>query len=302
MRHVLTLVSQPLTSDHLVAARDALRGAGVRVGDVDPLADGHAVDLHCEIPGGVADFAVALAAVDAALAGTPVDRAVQERGDRRKKLLLADMESTVIRNEMLDELADVIGCGERVAEITIQAMRGELDFRAALEERLALLAGQPESRVEEVRSRIVVDPGAAALVATMKAHGARAALVSGGFTCFADPIAAELGFDEVHANVLGIEDGVITGRVVEPVLDRDSKLTSLRSLCAELGIAAFEVAAVGDGANDLPMLKAAGLGVAFHGKPKVAAAAGFRVDHGDLSTLLYYQGFRAHELRGALID
>jgi phosphoserine phosphatase len=231
-----------------------------------------------------------------ALANVPVDLAVQAAAGRRKSLLVADMESTIIRNEMLDELADFVGVRPRVEEITRRAMNGELDFHQALTERVALLAGLSQDVLTDSFEKIRFNPGARTLVATCRAHGMYTALVSGGFTIFADWVRQRVGFDEARANVLEIEAGKLTGRAVEPILDRDAKVRALDELCRRLGLDADDAVTVGDGANDLPMLQAAGLGTAYHGKPAVAAAAPFRIDHGDLTTLLFYMGFHADQL------
>jgi phosphoserine phosphatase len=208
------------------------------------------------------------------------------------------MESTIIENEMLDELADFLGIREEVAEITRKAMNDELDFVAALEARVALLKGQPATLLDEAAQRIRVMPGAAALVATMRAHGARAALVSGGFRFFTGPVRARLGFDLDVANDLVVEAGALAGTVLKPIVTRDTKLAMLTRLAAENRLPLAATLAVGDGANDLPMIEAAGLGVAFRAKPAVAARARVRIEHGDLTALLYAQGYRAGEIVG----
>lgn len=218
------------------------------------------------------------------------------RRERRKKLLVADMESTVIRNEMLDELAAWVGQEQRIAEITARAMNGELDFHQALRERVGLLAGLSAEVLDEAAEKIEIDPGAATLVATLRHHGVRTVLCSGGFTYYTGRMVELLGFDAHGANRLEIVDGKLSGGVLEPILDRDAKVATLRGHCAELGIGPEAVVAVGDGANDLPMLRLAGLGVAFHAKPAVLAAARYSIRHGDLSALLYYQGYGADEI------
>jgi phosphoserine phosphatase len=219
--------------------------------------------------------------------------------NRRKRLLLADMDSTMIRQECIDELAAEAGVGDRVAEITARAMNGEIGFEGALRERVALLRGLDVAAIVRVlATRIEPMPGGATLVATMKAHGARAALVSGGFTAFTSPVAARLGFDEHRANVLLAQDGRLTGEPGTPILGREAKVAALDEIAAAMGIGADDVLAVGDGANDLGMIERAGMGVALHAKPAVAAAAGLRVDHGDLSALLHLQG----HARDAFVD
>jgi phosphoserine phosphatase len=225
-----------------------------------------------------------------------VDMVVQKAGGRRKRLLIADMDSTMIRQECIDELADEAGVGARVADITARAMNGELDFEGALRERVGLLKGLPEGVIAQVlRDRITLMPGGKALLATMKANGAYAALVSGGFTAFTSAVAALLGFDENRANTLHIEDGALAGTVAEPILGKEAKLQALNEITARLGVTPAEALAVGDGANDLPMLKAAGTGVALHAKPTVQAQCEVRVNHGDLTALLYLQGYSRND-------
>lgn len=225
-----------------------------------------------------------------------VDLIVQPADGRTKKMLLADMDSTMIQQECIDELADVAGVGERVKEITAKAMNGELDFEGALKERVALLAGLPESVIAEViEDRITFMPGGKALLATMKAHGAYCALVSGGFTAFTGHVAATLGFDENRANTLNVEGGTLTGTVGLPILGREAKVQALKEITARLGIGHDDVMAVGDGANDLGMLGIAGSGVALHAKPSVAAECDIRINHGDLTALLYIQGYAKTE-------
>ena len=226
-----------------------------------------------------------------------LDLFVQPAAHRRKRLLLADMDSTLIGQECIDELADFAGLKAHVAAITDRAMRGEIAFEPALRERVALLAGLPASVIGTVLDeRITLTPGAGALVRTMRAHGAYAALVSGGFTLFTGPVAARLGFDEHRGNTLLVADGRFTGRVAEPILGRDAKLAALVELRGRLGLDPAEILAVGDGANDLAMLGDAGFGVAYRAKPAVAAAAHGRIDYGDLSALLFAQGFGASDI------
>jgi phosphoserine phosphatase len=221
-----------------------------------------------------------------------IDLCVVPTTNRKKRLLLADMDSTVIRQECIDELAAVAGVGAQVAAITARAMNGEIGFDGALRERVALLAGQPEGIIDRVLAeRITPMPGGATLVATMKAHGARAALVSGGFTAFTAQIAAMLGFDEHRANTLLAVDGHLTGHVADPILGREAKVQALTDITARMGIMPADVLAVGDGANDLGMLGAAGMGVALHAKPAVQAQCDCRVNHGDLTALLFLQGY-----------
>ncbi len=229
-----------------------------------------------------------------------VDLAVQASANRRKRILLADMDSTMIGQECIDELADEAGVGAQVAEITARAMNGEIDFSAALRARVALLAGLPESTIAAViRTRITLTPGGRDLVATMKANGACTALVSGGFTDFADRIGATLGFDETRANLLTIADGRLTGTVAEPILGRAAKAAALEEIAAREGLSPADAMAVGDGANDLGMLQRAGAGVALHAKSAVAAQCELRINHGDLTALLYLQGYAREDFAAA---
>ncbi len=273
----------------------------------DRALDGTAVERLCGRWGGgdvrwlsvgeAAEFPVAAVPADRwavweEMQGRGVDLIVQKTVGRRKKMLLADMDSTMIRQECIDELAVVAGVGERVAGITRRAMNGELDFEGALIERVGLLGGLPVGVIDEVLgSRITYMPGGFDLVATMKANGGYAALVSGGFTAFTERVAAALGFDENRANTLIVADGRLTGDVARPILGREAKVTALREITGRLGISAEDVLAVGDGANDLGMLGLAGAGVALHAKPSVAAQCEIRVNFGDLSALLFLQGY-----------
>uniref|UniRef100_UPI003B51A5EF phosphoserine phosphatase SerB n=1 Tax=Roseovarius indicus TaxID=540747 RepID=UPI003B51A5EF len=224
------------------------------------------------------------------------DLVIQPAENRRKKMLLADMDSTMIQQECIDELAEEAGVGPHVRDITARAMNGELDFEGALTERVALLKDLPETVIADVlANRITLMPGGPELLATMKAHGAYTALVSGGFTAFTAKVAAELGFDENRANTLLIENGTLTGKVAQPILGRDAKVQALHDITARLGITPADVLAVGDGANDLGMLGLAGTGVALHAKPSVAAECEVRVNHGDLTALLFLQGYARAE-------
>jgi phosphoserine phosphatase len=294
MRSVLSLVAGSGStldrSDVELAADEAAR-AGATLAPADWLAQAHACDIGFDGDGGAV-----LARVRAAVADQPIDVNVVAEAGRRKRLLVADMESTIIENEMLDELADFVGARTRVADITRRAMNGELDFAAAVRERVALLKGLPEVVLDKAMTRVRIMPGAAALVATMRAHGAYTALVSGGFTWFTGRIKERLGFDSHQANELIVLGKHIMGRVREPILGREAKEAALRALAAERGLAPADAITVGDGANDVPMLKAAGLGVAYHAKPAVAAEATVRVDRGDLTTLLYLQGYREGDI------
>ena len=259
-----------------------MRGAGGEPGVAAWLDAGEALDLGVD---GIAAPA-ARAALEAAL--PRADIVVQPAAGRAKRLLIADMDSTMIGCECIDELADFAGLKAQVAAITEAAMRGDLDFAAALDARVALLAGLDAGVIDRCRAeRVRETPGARALVATMRGHGARAILVSGGFTAFADPVGAMLGFDRVVANVLGIADGRLTGAVARPIVDAATKRAELLAA----GVPLADCLAVGDGANDIPMLETAGLGVAFHAKPRAAAAADAHIRHGDLTALLWAQGY-----------
>ena len=277
----------------LGAAHAALIEAGAETGAPDWLAPGQAADL----PFGKLDPATAERALRERFAGAALDLAVQPAQNRRKKLLVADMESTIITRELLNELAVMAGIGPQVIPITERSMRGEIDFAQSLRERVALLQGLPASLLDRVAALIEPTPGARKLVQTMRAHGAYTALVSGGFDCFTGLAARIVGMDEHRANHLVVDGARLAGRVAEPILDPAGKKNSLLALAAARGIDTQDAAAVGDGANDIPMLLAAGLGAAFRGKPVVAAAARFRLDHVDLTGLLYLQGYHASEFR-----
>src|SRR5882757_5585529 len=226
----------------------------------------------------------------------PIDIVVQPQALRRKKLFLADMDSTMIGQECIDELADFAGLKAHVAGITERAMRGEIEFEPALRERVALLKNMPVSVVDEVlKQRITPTPGGRELVMTMRANGAYTCLISGGFTLFTSAVAAIIGFQENRANELKVFDGKLTGEVAEPILGRATKLATLIELTESFDLDDIDTLVTGDGANDLGMIEAAGLGVAYHAKPAVAAAAAARIDHGDLTALLYAQGYRRDE-------
>ena len=283
--HVATLIANPARANldraTVEALRDAWGGAAARW-------------LN---PGVAAEFDLAEVPANRwtvweGMQGLGLDLVVQRAEGRRKRLLLADMDSTMIGQECIDELAAMAGIGAKVAAITARAMNGELDFEAALTERVALLRGLPEAVVGQVLAeRITFTPGGRELVATMKANGGHAALVSGGFTAFTAAVAAALGFDEHRANRLLASCGKLTGEVAQPILGREAKVAALREIASRLGVGTEAAMAVGDGANDLGMLGLAGAGVALHAKPVVAAECDIRINHGDLTALLYIQGY-----------
>ncbi|MCA3278615.1 MAG: phosphoserine phosphatase SerB [Roseomonas sp.] len=295
MDKILTLITPrgALSPDHLAKAAAALRAAGGEAGAALPLSEAEAADL----PFGGLPLDVADRAVRDALAGQPVDAIAQDIAGRRKRLLIADMDSTMVTSETLDELAGEAGLKEEISAITRRAMNGELDFEGALRERVGMLKGLALEALERTWATTELMPGAEELVATMRAHGARCALVSGGFTFFTGRVAEKLGFHEHHSNTLLHAAGRLTGQVGDPILGRNAKLVTLKRLAGEEGLDLAETLAVGDGANDLDMLGAAGLGVAFKAKPVVAAAARARVDHADLRALLFAQGYRAEAFR-----
>ncbi|MEK9971112.1 MAG: phosphoserine phosphatase SerB [Ferrovibrio sp.] len=298
MQNILTLISAPhnavLTPKLASAVRDALALARGRVAPPDWLDPG----IACDIPFDNVDVREAEKVARAALRNAPVDViAMPTTPNRRKKVLVADMESTIIRNEMLDELAFLAEIGEQVAEITRKAMNGELDFYDAIRERVGLLKGQPATLLDDAAKRIRMMPGAQALITTLKSHGVHCALVSGGFDYYTKPIAEQLGFDEQQANHMIIENDAIAG-IAEPILGREAKLEALQRVAAAHGIDVMDCMTVGDGANDLAMLDAAGMGVAYHAKPKVQEQARINIRHGDLTALLYLQGYRADEIFG----
>ena len=295
MTQVATLIADPALPMPDDAPWQAARNLPAARAPVwlDP---GFALDIPFSSPS-ESDRRVVAAALRVALGGARIDVVVQQAAGRRKRMLLADMDSTMIGEECVDELAELIGQKTRVAAITERAMRGEVEFASALRERVALLAGLPASAVDEVMAkRITLTPGGRTLVQTMRRHGAYTCLVSGGFTVFTARIAALIGFDENRGNRLVIsDDGRFAGTVAEPVLGRDAKLETLIELRRKLGLARTDTLVVGDGANDLKMIGDAGLGVAFRAKPLVAAAAAARIDYGDLTALLYVQGYRREE-------
>jgi phosphoserine phosphatase len=296
MTSVLTLIANPCSRDlddsMIEAARDALGAADGQVTWLAPR-------IACDIAFADDNTAGAEAALRDRLNGATVDMIVQPAHKRRKTLLVADMESTVIANEFVDELAELAGVGEQVAAITERTIAGKIDFAAALSERVAMLAGLSESALDLVYDNLTVMPGARALIATMTAHGTHAALVSGGFTCFTGRVRAALGFDSHSANILEVEAHYLTGKLIPPIIDRAGKRNRLDALCSELGMTREQTMSVGDGANDIDMLEAAGMGVAYRAKPAAAEAARVRIDHGDLTALLYIQGYHARDFKGA---
>ncbi len=289
MSKILVLIADPARADlhdSIVGrARDAVTG-----GEVRWLAPGIAAEITL-----AGDTATALAKVREALADKPIDAAILPQAGRRKKLLVADMESTLIENEFLDDIAARAGIGDRVADITRRAMAGELDFAGALRERVAMLKDLDAAILEQAYAGLRVMPGAPALIATMRAHGAFTAIVSGGFRIFVERVRALLAADHVEANHLEITGQRLTGTVSEPIFDRAGKRATLERLAKARGIALDDTMAVGDGANDLDMIKVAGLGVAFRAKPVLVAAAGASIRHGDLTALLYLHGYRQAE-------
>jgi len=299
MNHVLTVIGNPVEAPLPVSLGAdlalALREAGAEAGEPSWLSAGEALDLPFD---GLSPLTAEKIA-DIVLAGLPADRLAQDAAGRAKRLLVADMDSTMITVECIDELADFAGLKAEISAVTERAMRGELDFESALRARVAKLKGLPESVLQTCfEERVRFTEGGRQLIQTMAANGAYCALVSGGFTFFTSRVAAHLGFHEHKANVLEIAGGALAGTVTEPICGANTKLESLRGLAARHGLAPEETLAVGDGANDLPMIEAAGLGVAFHAKPKVAAAARARVDHGDLTSLLFFQGYARAQFVG----
>ncbi|MFC5392951.1 phosphoserine phosphatase SerB [Bosea vestrisii] len=293
MTLVATLISahgQALLDDGLLAR---LRAAAPAPARTERLDGEIAADLFAE----ASDARKLEGTLREALAGAPVDIIVQPAAIRRKRLFLADMDSTMIGQECIDELAAYVGLKEKVSDITERAMRGELEFEPALRERVALLKGIALGVVDEIIARsITLTPGGSALVRTMRAHGGYTALVSGGFTVFTGPISQTIGFDEHRSNILLSEGALLSGLVAEPILGKQAKLDALIELRTRFGLPNEATLAVGDGANDLAMLAEAGLGVAYRAKPAVAAAADARLDHADLTALLYAQGYRGDEI------
>jgi len=299
LAYALVLTAPPgsglLGQTEIMAVRGELAGEAVL--DEGWLAEGEAWEALLARPDDLGSHDL-MSRVAAVLGTRPIDANLvhADLATRRKRLLIADMDSTIIGQECIDEMGDVLGIKARIAAITERAMRGELDFEGALRERMSLLAGLGEADLQHIfDTRITLTPGARTLVATMRANGAFAALVSGGFTFFTSRVAKAVGFDIDRANQLEMADGCLTGRVAEPILGREAKLFALQAFARERGIDAPLTLAVGDGANDLAMIRAAGLGVAFRAKPVVAAEAHASIVHGDLTGLLYLQGYRKRE-------
>jgi phosphoserine phosphatase len=288
MDTVVVLIARPGTGalDESLLTRAATL---TKAAEIRWLAREEACELAIAGAAGIEDSLRAL------IAGRPVDVVVLPAANRRKRLLIADMDSTMIAQECIDELGAAAGQGEKIAAITARAMRGEIDFAASLRERLGLMAGLEASVIGRLIGATKFTEGGRTLVQTMKSQGAHTVLVSGGFTVFTSHVAKVLGFDGHLANELVIESGRLTGRALEPILGRDAKTAALREIAGKLGLDLIETLAVGDGANDIDMLAASGLGVAFHAKPAVRAQARARIDHGDLSALLYLQGYAKSE-------
>jgi phosphoserine phosphatase len=294
MECVLTLIASaraPLDDALVSAARDALHERHATVSPPDWLAPAEA----CDVAFSDLDPDMADAAVRARLGDAPVDVVCQPVADRRKMLLVADMDSTIVTAETLDELAAFAGLKNEIAAITSRAMRGELDFESALRERVSMLKGLEAEALAKTFAEIEYTGGARALVQTMRANGAHCMLVSGGFTYFTDRVAAHCGFHEAHANTLGMDGDRLDGTVGEPILGRDAKLRALMDNAGTRHLPLTRTCAVGDGANDVAMLQAAGLGVAFHAKPMVQDMVRVKINHGDLTALLYAQGYRKAE-------
>ena len=288
---VATLIARPENRADLARAADACAAAiPARREELSP---GEALDLFFTSD----DFTeLVRVKLELAIAELPVDVIIQPAATRKKRLLVTDMDSTIIGQECIDELADFAGLKAAVAGITARAMRGEIEFEPALRERVTLLAGLPASTIDRViAERITLTPGAKTLVWTMRAHGAHTILVSGGFTAFTERVSKMVGFNETRANMLVIEHGKLTGRVIEPILGRSAKLATLEDAIIRLDLTADDTMAVGDGANDLAMIRRAGLGVAYYAKRAVAEAAAARIDHTDLTALLYAQGYKRHQ-------
>jgi phosphoserine phosphatase len=296
MKNVATIISgegfnfNQKEADHII---DALSNNGAIVEAIEWLSEGKALDIFFA----VLPIEEVKELLSALLGDFPLDFVVQPNSGRKKKLLVSDMDSTIINQECIDELADCLGIKPQISAITEKAMNGELDFKAALRERVGLLKGLPEAKLQEVYdSRISFMNGAHKLVKTMKNNGAKCVLVSGGFTFFTSRVRDDVGFDIDESNILEIVENKLSGRVIEPILDSTSKLNSLLFHCDELGIRPSMAIAIGDGANDIPMIKQAGLGVAFHAKEKVRREAIHHINQTDLTSMLYIQGYKEGEI------
>lgn len=289
---VLTLIANPNTRD---ISQELIREVAQLIGEPSPNWLGE--NCACEFTLSSNDPSMRTE-LDEIVAEAPIDQIIQPAENRRKRALIADMDSTMIDQECIDELAAELGLKEKVATITAKAMNGELEFETAVKERVSLLKGLNADISEQIiENRITLASGGKTLVQTMKANGAYCALVSGGFTSFTSSIANMLGFDENRANVLEEENGRLTGLVREPILGAEAKVTAMNEIAADRKLSPNDFVAVGDGANDLPMLKLAGMGVALHAKPSVAQQSSIRIDHGDLTALLYLQGYREGEFQ-----
>ncbi len=300
MDNVLTLIASPqkagskrsgLSESIISDVRQAIGRIGGETAPPDWLADGEAADIAFSGLG----VSVADASARQAVGERPVDVVAQESAQRKKKLLIADMDSTIVTVETLDELADIAGIGDKVAKLTRRAMKGEIGFAEALHERVAMLAGMDEALLEKTWKRVKLTPGAETLVATMRKNGAYTVLISGGFSFFAERVQKNIGFDEVHCNRLAIENGKLTGAVVEPIVDKDAKLSTLTETAARKNLGLDQTLALGDGANDVAMLGAAGLSVAYRAHAIAAAAASTAFEYADLTGVLYAQGYRREE-------
>ncbi len=298
MEIALTLIapsSKPLVNQTTLSTiKKALEASGAEIGN-EQILNG-SVSRRIELS--ATDISALHGPMSRSIDGLPIDYALLPALRNRARLLIADMDSTIIQCECLDELADLAGCGDAVSAITERAMRGELDFEGALRERVKMLTGLPEKTLQETyQKRINLMSGATALVSTMKENGAITALVSGGFTYFTSRVATETGFELNFGNTLEIEDGVLTGNVVDPILGRAAKLETLERICSENRLNVVDAIAVGDGANDLAMIQRAGIGVSYHGKPVVEQGADIAIRHTDLTSLLYIQGYTQDEIK-----
>ena len=300
MDNVLTLIANPveaiLDDSTVLSVREALETLHVETAPADWLAAGQAVDLKFDD----ADTYAVESCVRQTLSDAPIDVIVQKSYRRRKKLLIADMDSTIVIGETLDELAAYAGRKDEIAAITQRAMRGELDFAAALYERVAMLQGLDESYLHKTMAQVELSPGAKTLVSTMRAHGANTALISGGFSFFTDQVRQQVGFHTSLGNQLQIIDGKLTGKVTPPIIDKDTKLNMLTDTAEQLGLGMSDTMAIGDGANDVPMLSAAGTGVAYHAHPVAREAARARLNHTDLTGALFVQGYHLDEFTSTL--